>query len=98
MHIGACHDAAEFLAMAAVAREQGLPVLAVFLELTHHKQLAAALAFAHKGVSVYADLEWAFLSEGVSELLSGLCPTGGVRPLTDLTAAACTIAEAAVSK
>jgi len=101
MHIGACHDAAEFLAMAGVASEQGLPVAALFAELTHHKQLATALAFACAGVSVYADLEWAFLSESACQLLSGLGrdgSAGGLRPLADLTVSARTLAEVAVSK
>lgn len=89
LHVGACHDAAVFLGMAAQAAENGLPVFAVFTELVHQKMLATALAFAVAGITVYADLDWAFGDEAVAEWLQhGLQPTGGsIVPLSSLAGA-----------
>lgn len=55
LHIGSCHDAGEFLAMAQDAQEQGIPVFAVMQEITHNKVLATAIAFAAKGIRTYVD-------------------------------------------
>lgn len=55
LHIGSCHDAGEFLAMAQDAQKLGIPVFAVMQEITHNKVLATAIAFAAKGIRTYVD-------------------------------------------
>jgi hydroxylamine reductase (hybrid-cluster protein) len=56
LHIGSCHDAGEFLPMAEDAQANGIPVFAVMQEISHHKVLATAIAFATKGIKTYVDL------------------------------------------
>ena len=55
LHIGACHDAGEFLAMAREAQELGIPVYAVIQEIGRNKVLSTAVAFAAKGIKTYVD-------------------------------------------
>jgi hydroxylamine reductase (hybrid-cluster protein) len=55
LHIGSCHDAGEFLAMAQDAQKLRIPVYTVMLEVTHNKVLATAIAFAAKGIRTYVD-------------------------------------------
>lgn len=79
LHLGACHDAGEFLRLAAAAGQ--LPVFAVFPEITHNKVLATAVAFAAEGITAYLGLdEAAAIPAGVL--------AGRLLPLADLAAAA----------
>jgi hydroxylamine reductase (hybrid-cluster protein) len=55
LHLGSCHDAGEFLAMSREARELGIPVFAVLLEIGRNKVWATAIAFATKGIRTYVD-------------------------------------------
>jgi hydroxylamine reductase (hybrid-cluster protein) len=56
LHIGSCHDAGEFLAMAQDAQANGIPVFSLLQEISHNKVLATAIAFAAKGIKTYVDL------------------------------------------
>ena len=55
LHLGSCHDAGEFLAMAREARELDIPVFAVFQEIGRNKVWSTAIAFAAKGIRTYVD-------------------------------------------
>ncbi len=55
LHLGACHDAGEFLVMAGKARELGIPVFAVLAEIGRNKIWSTAVAFAAKGIRTYVD-------------------------------------------
>ena len=55
LHLGSCHDAGEFLAMAREARDLGIPVYAVFQEIGRNKVWSTAIAFAAKGITTYVD-------------------------------------------
>ncbi|MDR3564200.1 MAG: hypothetical protein P4N59_22575 [Negativicutes bacterium] len=86
LHIGSCHDAATFLAMAQSASESGTPVCAVLPELVHDKTLATAVAFATKGLTVFAEAEWLYCDAKVARILGEdlKAATGGaILPLGD---------------
>jgi hydroxylamine reductase (hybrid-cluster protein) len=55
LHLGACHDAGEFLLMAGKARELGIPVFAVFQEIGRNKIWSTAVAFAAQGIRTFVD-------------------------------------------
>jgi hydroxylamine reductase (hybrid-cluster protein) len=77
VNLGSCHDAGEFLALAARAKTSGLPVFAVMIELTHNKTLATAVAYAAQGIPTFVDLG------EIRE--AGNMLEGNLRPITDLT-------------
>ncbi|EGO65675.1 carbon-monoxide dehydrogenase catalytic subunit [Acetonema longum] len=53
LHIGSCHDAGELLRIAAVLRQENLPVYGVFPEINHNKVLATAAGFAAAGLPAW---------------------------------------------
>ncbi|MFZ4438537.1 MAG: hypothetical protein ACOYOS_08930 [Syntrophales bacterium] len=55
LHIGSCHDAGEFLAIAQNAKEQSIPVFAILQEIGRNKIWSTAIAFAAKGIRTYVD-------------------------------------------
>jgi hydroxylamine reductase (hybrid-cluster protein) len=99
LYIGSCHDAARFLAMAEGLKECGMPVFAVLPEVTHHKTLATAAAFAASGITAFVGLEQIFADAAVKDLL-GSATTGRSRilPLGDLENAPRAWAEAAAGR
>lgn len=50
LHIGSCHDAGEFLRIAAFLQQNNVPVSALFPEINHNKVLATAIGFAAAGI------------------------------------------------
>ena len=80
LYLGSCHDAASFLAMAERLKDCGLPIFAVLPEVTHHKTLATAAAFAAKGITVFLGLQQVFADGTVKNMLSSGV-TGGARIL-----------------
>jgi hydroxylamine reductase (hybrid-cluster protein) len=56
LHIGSCHDAAEFMTIAQDIKTDNIPVFAIMQEINHNKVLATAIAFAAKGIKTYIDL------------------------------------------
>ncbi len=55
LHLGSCHDAGEFMAMAREARELDIPVFAVLQEIGRNKVWSTAIAFAAEGIRTYVD-------------------------------------------
>ena len=74
LHLGACHDAGQFLRLAAAVGDR-LPVFAVLPEITHNKILATAVAFAAQGITAYIGLDDAAAIPAAS-LAGGLFPLG----------------------
>jgi hydroxylamine reductase (hybrid-cluster protein) len=99
LYIGACHDAARFVAMADALKDSGMPVFAVLPEVTHHKTLATAAAFAASGITAFVGLEQIFAEAAVKDLLSS-ATTGRARilPLGDLDNVPRAWAEAAAGR
>jgi hypothetical protein len=77
LHLGSCHDAGEFLAMAREARELGIPLFAVFQEIGRNKVWSTAIAFAAKGIRTYVDA-------GEVESLPEMKLPGELLPLSEL--------------
>jgi hydroxylamine reductase (hybrid-cluster protein) len=77
LHIGSCHDAGEFLAMAQDVQANGIPVFSLMQEISHNKVLATAIAFAAKGIKTYVDL-------GETTSLPEMKLPGGVLLLSEL--------------
>jgi hydroxylamine reductase (hybrid-cluster protein) len=77
LHLGSCHDAGEFLAMAREARELGIPLFAVFQEIGRNKVWSTAIAFAAKGIRTYVDA-------GEAESLPEMKLPGALLPLSEL--------------
>jgi hydroxylamine reductase (hybrid-cluster protein) len=75
INLGSCHDAGDFLAVAAKAKSGSVPVFAVMIELTHNKTLATAVAYAGQGIPTFVDLGEISV---VSEMFGG-----NLRPLAD---------------
>lgn len=57
LHIGSCHDAGEFLRIAAFLQENNVPVRTLFPEINHNKVLATALGFAAAGIPSWLGYE-----------------------------------------
>lgn len=57
LHIGSCHDAGEFLRVAAYLQQNNVPVRALFPEINHNKVLATALGFATAGIPSWLGFE-----------------------------------------
>ncbi|TCL37697.1 prismane/CO dehydrogenase family protein [Anaerospora hongkongensis] len=57
LHIGSCHDAGEFLRIAAYLQQNNVPVKALFPEINHNKVLATALGFAAAGIPSWLGFE-----------------------------------------
>ena len=57
LHIGSCHDAGEFLRIAAFLQQNNVPVKALFPEINHNKVLATALGFAAAGIPSWLGFE-----------------------------------------
>ena len=76
-----------------------MPVFAVLPEVTHHKTLATAAAFAASGITAFVGLEQIFADAAVKDLL-GSATTGRSRilPLGDLENAPRAWAEAAAGR
>jgi hydroxylamine reductase (hybrid-cluster protein) len=55
LHLGACHDAGEFLAIAREAQKMGIPSFAVLTEIGRNKIWSTAVAFAAKGIQTFVD-------------------------------------------
>jgi hydroxylamine reductase (hybrid-cluster protein) len=56
INLGSCHDAGEFLELAARAKAAGFPVFAVLPELTHNKTLATAVGYASRAIPTWVNL------------------------------------------
>jgi hydroxylamine reductase (hybrid-cluster protein) len=56
INLGSCHDAGEFLELAARAKAAGFPVFAVLPELTHNKTLATAVGYASREIPTWVNL------------------------------------------
>jgi len=56
VNLGSCHDAGEFLELAARAKAVGFPVFAILPELTHNKSLAIAVAYASREIPTWVNL------------------------------------------
>lgn len=97
LYIGSCHDAARFLAMADALKDCGVPVFAVLPEVTHHKTLATAAAFAASGITAFVGLEQIFADDAVKSLLSS-SGKGRILPLGNLENAPRAWAEAAAGR
>lgn len=69
LHIGSCHDAAGFLAMAQSIKASGIPVCAILPELVHDKTLATAIAFAATGLTVFTEAAWLEADDQISQIL-----------------------------
>lgn len=50
LQLGSCRDAGEYLRIAAILQQGGVPVAAVFPEIIHNKILATAAGFAAAGI------------------------------------------------
>ncbi|HWR30330.1 MAG TPA: hypothetical protein VN631_10900, partial [Negativicutes bacterium] len=57
LNIGSCHDAGVFLRIAAVLRQNQVPVMAVFPEINHNKVLATAIGLAVAGINTWLGYE-----------------------------------------
>lgn len=57
LHIGSCHDAGEFLRIAAFLQQNNVPVRALFPEINHNKVLATAIGFATAGIPSWLGFE-----------------------------------------
>lgn len=77
LHIGSCHDVAEFLVIAEDIAKSNIPVFAVMQEITHDKVLASAIAFASIGIKTYLDL-------GEMTTLPEMKLPGSILPMRDL--------------
>jgi hydroxylamine reductase (hybrid-cluster protein) len=84
VNLGSCHDAGEFLALAAKAQAGGVPVFAVMLELTHNKTLATAVALAARGIPTLTDL--GEIRETGDMLEGKLRPIGDLQKLPEVLA------------
>ena len=78
LHLGACHDAAVFMDLAAQCKAKNIPVLAVVPEPVHSKAVAVAVGLAGGGIPTYLDSElFSWLPEN---MLNGM-----LRPLSALS-------------
>ena len=96
LYLGSCHDAAGFFAMAAKLKDCGLPIFAVLPEVTHHKTLATAAAFAASGITVSLGLQQVFADAKVKEMLkqrdyqrSSHLPLGDLEATTGMGGSRC---------
>jgi len=68
INLGSCHDAGEFLELAARAKAGGVPVFGVLPELTHNKTLATAVGLASQEIPTWVNVGEMSLP---AELLNG---------------------------
>jgi hydroxylamine reductase (hybrid-cluster protein) len=80
VYIGACHDVAGFLGVAEALKDSAVPVFAVMPQITHHKTLATAAAFAAKGITTLIGLEGVFTDAATRQSLG----RDGILPLAEL--------------
>lgn len=97
LNIGSCSGTGELLQIAAVLRQDNVPVFAVFPEVIHNKILATAIGFAAIGMDVWLGFEAIVADAAAAGWLNEtlqLQAGGRVLPLADAAELLQSIAEA----